>query len=1018
MFSKAERRTLILAGLLVATGLFLIAWDPTPHGFGPATLWIAPPLLLTGFFLPSIVIAGAGKIWLRVSSFREPKQIFGIMAFIAALCVYILTLEPTASLWDCSEFIASAYKLQVPHTPGTPLSLLIGRLFAMLSFGDVTRVASCLNFMSALFSALTVFIVYHIIYYLGDRILSTGNSRRLILVIASLGGSLCLAFSDTFWFSAVEAETYGIACFFLMLLVWLILTGGDLAEPDRSRRMILIFYLAGLAYCIHPMCLLALPMLPFTWMKRDRRVTLLNVVLPVIVGLLIIIFINRFVAVGAFELAFSFDRFFVNVMRLPFYSGALIMVALATFLFWYVLRKWRQHSVYLRALLFLLIGFLPYLVLFIRSNHNPPIDETNPENLALIKAYMNRESYPSSPLLWGPYFDAKIIDVTAKKRMYYKDENEYAFAGTLPEYVYDARQTFLPRIYSNDAAHIETYRSWTGMRANEKPDFCHNLKFMFRYQLGHMYFRYLMWNFAGRNGDEQNSDWLRPWEAFGSNVFERARNQFWMIPLLLGICGAVCHGRGNLRGFISVSILFLVTGVILALYLNAPPNEPRERDYIYVGSFIAFCVWIGFGFLFVGKLVRRFSWGPFVLAAFGLLVPVWIIYQNYNDHDRSGRTFQVDNARNILRSCAPDSILFTGGDNDTFPLWYLQEVEGFRTDVRVMVLSYMNTDWYINQLRRTYYDSEAFRLTLEESDYRQYGAKDVLYVQETLRTGIDFGQYLQLLKRGHPGLTMKSRTGEPYHILPSRILQLNVPRQAHVLNAASNALPGASAEMTIHVTDNYLSKSQLAILDLIISNGWERPVYFNFTSMTTLGVDISAYLVQEGPVFRLDATASGDGAFTVDTSLSYRNLVENADYDNLKDPDVYFSYEDHFARMITPVRQSFNQLAGAFLEKGDHDMARKVMTEAMDRLYPENLPPSYTNLQAAEIFLALDENELAEEMVTPASEYYFQKVERACEVNERPSELDLYLAMQSAEFLAERGKPAHHIRLGKLEIRR
>lgn len=1006
MFSKKESFMLAFAVLALAAGFALMAIDPADNGFGIMTLWIAPPLLLAGFFLPIPAINGSGNF---VRSIRKDwqgkrlKHIAGLLVFATSLLTYMSTLEPTASLWDCSEFIASAYKLQVPHTPGTPLSLLVGRLFTMLSFGDITNVAGTVNLMSAFFSALTASIAYYLIYHLCEKAgAPEGKHTYLLRVLSAGGGSLCLAFSDTFWFSAVEAETYGPACFFLVLILWLIITGKHLSEPLKTRRLVLIFYLSGLAYCIHPMCLLALAVLPFTWYTHDRPLSMKHVILTLFSGLAIILIINRFVAVGIFELAFSFDRFLVNQVNMPFYSGALILFLILVIIFRTIILRLKSARAHVWAVAFLLLGFTPYLLLFIRSNHNPPIDEANPEDLALIKAYMNREGYPSSPLLYGPYFDARIVAFNTKKQIYFKAKDGYQVAGSLPEYQYDARQTFLPRLYSNDPAHIEAYQEWTGLSTHEKPTFANNLHFLFTYQLGHMYLRYLMWNFAGRESDVQNSAWLKPWERSAASHFEKARNQYWMIPFLIGLLGAVAQYRKDLKGFVTIATYFLITGLILALYLNSPPVEPRERDYIYVGSYMGFCIWIGLGLHSLGAALKR-KGGRFAAALMAIWLPAWMFFENYNDHDRSGRTFQVDNAKNILRSCAPGAILFTGGDNDTFPLWYVQEVEGFRTDVRVMVMSYMNTDWYINQLRKTYYDSGAFKLTLDEDDYRQYGPNDVLYVEETIKNEIDAGQYLKLLKEKHPALTRLSGNGEPYHILPSRSLTLTT----HPLRGTSGTQypqgKASTKELTLTVSGNYVSKNLLAIIDIIVSNEWQRPVYFNFTSLNNTGTELTPYVVQEGPLYRLTPDKHDGENIAVNTALTYQHLVEWSDYSNLRDSEVYFNYEDFHLRMLVPVRQSFNSLALAFLNEGNAEMAAHVLEEAVDKLYHSHLRPSYTNLQAAEILSATEKNALADLLSKQAFDYFFAIVKSSIDDRRKPDPVDVYLLRESAELLARSG---------------
>ena len=877
MFSKKELSCFFAALLLVVIAYVFMIVDPIEYGFGILTLWIAPPLLLAAFFLPMIGIVGFDfkyRQMLQDVKDNRVMHLVGVAVFTIALCTYAITLEPTASLWDCSEFIASAYKLQVPHSPGAPLFLLIARLFSMLVMDDVTMVALAINTMSALFSALTVFITYHLIYRLAvGTEHGNQNSSNIVPIFSALCGSLCLAFSDSFWFSAVEAETYAAAAFFLMLLVWLIVTGRDLPVERRARRLVLIFYVAGLSYCVHPMCLLALPLLPPYWYAKDAP-SFKKFLIAVAIGLMIVVVINRLVGVGLFQMMFSFDLFFVNALHFPFYAGAFVLLVLMTLLFIFLLHRFKKHSHYTWATIFLLAGFIPYIMLFIRSNHNPPIDETNPEDLALIKAYMNRDSYGSTPLLYGPYFDAEIEGVETKNKMYYKDSNSYKVAGTTSAYVYDkSRQTILPRMYSNDENHVVAYRQWTDLKEKERPDFFNNLEFMFRFQLGEMYFRYFLFNFAGRESDVQYSTWLKPWDSMKGAVPEKSRNQYWMIPLILGLVGSSFQYYKNKKDFFAIAIFFLVTGALLAAYLNSPPTEPRERDYIYVGSFIAYCVWIGLGVSAIGNVGARYKKVLYALPIISLAIPAWMVWQNFDDHNRSGRTFQIDNARNLLQSCAPNSILFTGGDNDTFPLWYLQEVEGFRTDVRVMVLSYLNTDWYINQLRRPYYKSQAFKLSLSKKDYVQYGPNDVLYVQESIKEGIDAKKYLQLLHESHPALTMHSSTGEPYSILPSRLLKLPVfssggsNQNRYVKNS-----PASTNEIALSVKGSYLPKNALALIDLVISNEWQRPVYFNFTSYNQIDLNIAPYLVQEGLVYRLMPYENQSKDVEPDTDLMYREF--------------------------------------------------------------------------------------------------------------------------------------------------
>lgn len=935
MFTKNDLKWFGIAAIMLAAGFFCMALDPADNGFGVLTLYVAPLLILGGF---ATAIPGLTGDKLRFTSLhamrREPWK-FAVAGaiFFCSLTMYAITLEPTASLWDCSEFIASAYKLQVPHTPGNPLLLLIGRTFSMLSMGDVKSVALCINAMSAVFSSLTVVLIYFIILHLGKRLKAQDPSPTA--VISAAAGSLCLAFSDTFWFSAVEAETYAASCFFFFLIVLLILKGTQFEGPVRSRLQILLFYLAGLSFCIHPMCVLAIPVLPVIWHLQHRKLTITNIVVALVIGISIVLFINRVIAIGIFEAAFGIDRILVNRFHFPFYSGAILLLALLAWGFRFILTKFPLYRTHAYSLIFLLAGFLPYLMLFIRSNHNPPIDESNPENLQLIKAYMNREGYPTRPLLFGPYFDAAVVSVTSRNPVYHKTEDGYKLSGHISEYKYQSgRQTILPRLYSQDADHIASYRLWTGLAEDERPGFLDNMTFLLRYQLGHMYFRYLMFNFSGRDSDEQNSAWLVPWSSSDndSQYGSRAHNQYWMLPLVLGLVGSIFQLKRDPKGFAGVLFAFLITGALLVVYLNSTPNEPRERDYIYVGSYGAFAIWIGLGFMWITDRLRY-------LAPLALVIPVLMAFENFDDHDRSQRTFQVDNARNILTSCAPDSILFTGGDNDTFPFWYVQEVEGFRTDVRVVVLSYLNTDWYINQLRKQYYDSEPFRFTLTEDDYRQYGPNDALFVRDQLKQSVDASKFLTLLHQRHPALKIETTDGDFYHSLPSK--QLLIP--AHTSVRERDTPPVA-----VNVTGNYLYKNTLAILDILLNNP-ERPMYFNFTSMQQTGLTLENHLVQEGSLFRLRPGTSEE----VNTALTFQHLIETANYENLLNDEVYFSHEDHELRIIHPLRQSLNSLARQLVEQGNTDKAVETMRVALKYFYRPRFKPSFANLQAANILVAL-----------------------------------------------------------------
>jgi hypothetical protein len=470
-----------------------------------------------------------------------------------------------------------------------------------------------------------------------------------------------------------------------------------------------------------------------------------------------------------------------------------------------------------------------------------------------------------------------------------------------------------------------------------------------------------------------------------------------MIPLFLGLIGAFAQLKRDPKNFLAVLTLFLMTGLVLALYLNSTPNEPRERDYIYVGSYVAFTIWIG---LAIPSLVSLILSPKLKVAAavISLIVPAWMLHQNFDDHSRSGRTFQVDNARNVLASCETNAILFTGGDNDTFPLWYLQEVEGFRTDVRVVVLSYLNTDWYIGQLRKRYYHSPEFKFTLDKENYRQYGTNDVLYVQEQIKEGIDAAKYLELLKKDHPALTMMSGD-EPLHILPSKTLVVKTAGN-RVRKTASSSTDSIH-EIELSVTGKFISKNALAILDLMVSNGMERPMYFNFTSKGQTGLNLEPYLVQEGHLYRLSPFRNPSPGIRMDIGKSYVDLIENSNYSNLQAKNVYFNYEDYLSRTINPVRQSFNALAYELIETGDTVRAAKVMDHALLFLYNDHLESSFPNLQAADILRMLNRKEAAVAVAKPLFKKTLNQIRWINDEGEDADPFELYLLRNTAQILLD-----------------
>ncbi len=973
-----------LAGLLQVAALVMMKVDPVAHGFGVLTLWVAPIVFMVGLFLPVVGLAHFPSMaqWLKYIQKNAWQSVGFVVSLGVSFSAYLMTLEPTASIWDCSETIAAAYKLQVPHTPGTPLTLLFGRIFAMLAMGNVEQVAWSVNMMSGFFSALAVGVVFLIIWYLGSKLVVS----KVALWVGSISGALCLAYSDTFWFSAVEAETYGPSTFCTVLLIWLSLRMEALEATAKRNSVLLISYLTGLSYCIHPMSILVLPVCFVLWRSQRSGTTWKHIALYFAVGMVVIFIISRLIAVHLFEWAFLLDLLLVNQFSLPFYSGVWVLVVFLLSLGIILWKKLPQTRMAILCFALVLAGFSPYLMLFIRSTHMPPINEFVPGDLAKIKPYMNRESYPGRPLLYGPYYDASIVDVSTKAKSYVVDMGEYKEVGEVPQYHYGSnRLTIFPRMYSTDPTHIRSYQQWTGLGQDEPPRFSHNLQFLIHYQLGHMYLRYLLWNFAGRRGDVLHAGWARPWDgcklSASTGHQRKAFNQYFAIPLVLGLIGMFIQSRKDPLGFGANLVFFLVTGLILAIYLNVTPSEPRERDYIYVGSFVAFGVWIGLGGCWLAEVLGQMKLRP--MSWLLVMVPLWMGYQNWDDHNRSNRTFQMDYARAMLESCEKNAVLFTGADNDTFPLWYLQEVEGVRTDVRVMVMSYFNTDWYINQLTRPYYDSPEFDLTLKTGE-NEYGPYDPVYLQERTRRPIVWSNYLQALNERSPSLMFKNRDSDLF-LLPSRKL----------------IIKSSAGDMDLTVSGSYLPKSEMAILDLVLSNDWQRPIYFNYTSINSLKVDLKKYVVQEGLLYRLTPTKHASHEIPLDPDKSYQNLIQQMDYSNLSDPDVYLNFEDYHARMINPLRFALQALIQHYLDAGEKEKALEVAGFTYDKLYRDHLRPSFGAIQLSQLMRAFGRGGESAHLLNGVFEYYMDEVKDQLSRGEAPARHELVMLQEAARLLGD-----------------
>ncbi len=970
-----------------------------------------------------------------MDNFQKTNNIIGWAMFALAAVVYIITIEPTASLWDCGEFIAVAYKLEVPHPPGAPFFLLLGRMFSFLAFGDTEQVAFWINMSSALSSAFTILFLFWTIVLLGRKLLNVEMGKEtkeqtFILMGAGIIGALAYTFSDSFWFSAVEAEVYAVSSFFTAFVFWAILKW-ELIDDERiaNRWFILIAYMMGLSIGVHLLNLLTIPSLGLIYyFKKYPTPDGKGIIFTLIISAIIVVLVQYGVIIGLPSIAGAFEIFFVNNLSLPFGSGAIVFCLLFFGALVYgIIYSIKKEKVVLNTAMlcfvFILIGYASYAIIVIRSSYNPLINENHPEDILSVVSYLKREQYGEWPVLYGPYYTSELKTQERGAPVYVKGEDKYEISRYRIKNVYDSKeQTIFPRIHSGSRDdHVKAYQSILRLKPGEKPNFGDNLYFLFKRQFGHFYLRYFGWNFIGRESDVQNSGILWPFSGSKdlpeTKLNNKARNNFYMLPLILGLIGFLFNLNTGRKTWLVVGMLFFMTGMAIILYLNPPPVEPRERDYAYVGSFYAFAIWIGFGVIpiaqFLGKLLKSNTKGAIAATTLSFIVPGIMAFQGWDDHDRSNRYFSVDSAKNILNSCAPNAILFTGGDNDTFPLWYAQEVEGVRTDVRVIVLTYFNTDWYLQQMRRKAYESEPLPFTLELKNYKQ-GENDYLpyFPNPAVKSDeINLRQFMKLIKDDHKALKTKAAFGD-ITTVPAKKFFLNVDTSSVY---STGIIPekfraDMTNRMVIPMKGGGLQKQDLMILDLIIANNWERPIYFNNTSMLGVNLQFEDYVVQEGSTYRLLPIYNPTDERYVNTSIMYENLMNKSAWRELDNPDVYFNTEDYQQRSITPFRSQFNTLAEALYNEGDREKAKEVIFKSLEIMPDASVPYDFTVAQSVDLLVRLGEKEKAIEIAKIVAERnvawieYYLATPNELDMNE--IRVNLFLLNSASRSLAQAGDAA------------
>lgn len=1029
-----------------------------------------------------------------MNNFKRLNVIFGWVAFAVAMITYVLTAEPSASFWDCGEFISTAYKLQVGHPPGAPLFAMMGRIFTLMAGGDVTKVALMVNLFSNLASALTIAFLFWSITALvykiyrdmaKDNSFQWDNHKVFIAIGSGLLGALAYTFTDTFWFSAVEGEVYALSSLFTAVVFWAMLKWEQVAdEPRANRWIVLIAYLMGLSIGVHLLNLLTIPALAFIFYFRKYKPTTKGIIITLLFSSAILLFVQYGIIQRTVELSGFFDKLFVNSFGFSFGWGIIFYILLLITLFTIGIRYSVKQRKPLLNLSFwsaaaIIIGYSSYGMIIIRSAANPPMDENNPENVYAFISYLNREQYGDRPLLRGPYYDAEIIEskngdpiyiqafvvkdkknknqgVFAIKREaeeFIKENtdkeglhivNQYMLNGYKPKMVYDPnRQTFIPRLHSPDPNHRSEYEFWGNIKKGAKPEFGNNLTFLFRYQFGWMYWRYFMWNFSGRENDNQGygdankGHWISGIKAVDewstgmpqTNLPDelkdnRGRNAYFFFPLVLGIIGIVFQFTRDRQAFFVVLLFFILTGLATVFYLNQPPLEPRERDYTYAGSFYAFAIWIGLAFMAIMHYMKEMRKNDIMIPAIGagfgvaaylvgtatnsegmglmiiiisamyaafiylphllfksvknqmavgglvltitlLVAPALMARENWDDHTRAKRYTARDFAYNYLNSCAPNAILFTNGDNDTFPLWYLQEVEGVRTDVRIINLSLLNTDWYINQMKRKAYDGLPVPFGMKETEYRQGTRDQVLMDRENKQYFTIKEQMKFLLANDGSNQIQVNKTDKLYYLRSNKFV-LPVDSEKVV----SNGIVPAGSESKVlkelrwEVNKPYILKAEVMILDLLANFNWDRPIYFAITVGGRNYFGLEKFFILDGMAYRLVPfeTESHDGQEgEVNSETMYRNFMQVFHWGNMNDPDVYL--DETNMRMTLNFRNNFIRLASKLMLERKKDKAIQVLDKAEELLPDSKVPYNYFSLLMGDLYVTMGESDKAKHIL-------------------------------------------------------
>lgn len=940
-----------------------------------------------------------------MKKFNRINTISGFVIFFFATIVYWLCMEPTLSFWDCGEFIAAAFKLEVGHQPGAPLFLMIGKLFSLLAGNNTAKIAYWVNFVSVVSSAATVLFLFWSINAIALKIVkrTTENLSTLniwSIIAAGTVGALAYTFSDTFWFSAVEAEVYAISTLCTAIVFWAILKW---EEQMNDRWLLFIALVIGLSIGMHLLSLLVIPAISLVYyFRKTNQPTFWGTTKAFLIGCFLLGIVQFGVIQYVVLFAAKTDLLFVNSFGMDFGTGALLFLlvlfaGLSYAIYYSIKKKLYRLNLGLLCFALVLFGFSSYFMIIIRSNAKPNINLSNPDTPMSLYGYLSREQYEEKPLLYGQLFDSKVVDSKETGLTYRKEGKKYEVSGKTYKAVYDNNILF-PRTYSDKQPHVDFYRSWMGLGDEQTPTFWQNVGFFNSYQMGFMYWRYFSWNFIGRQNDEQGQgaihqgNWvsgIKPIDALHlgnqsklpeSITKNAGNNLLYGLPFILGLLGIGYLFRKNKKDALVVATLFFCTGIAIILYINQDPLQVRERDYAYVGSFYAFAIVIGIGVLAMKDILARISSNKMSLVVASatclLIAPVLMAVQGWDDHNRSGKTTALDMAKNYLNSCEPNAILFTNADNDTYPLWYAQEVEGIRTDVRVVCLQFLSSSAYIDQMKRQQNLSAPLPISMQHSQYKD-GTRDYLpYYDYGIKDSVELGDLLAVLTSDNREDKIQMNDGSFENFMPAQKLKLSINADQVIATKTVGIADKdkIAAQLEWDFKKKHLFKSELAMLDIISTNNWKRPIYFSVGVSEDTYIGLEKYLYQEGFAYRLLPLKSDPKVDKLDktnTALAYQHY-QNFELDGFKDA----KYLDPESRRVLQGTWNYaNTLSSNLIQSNQLDKAKEVINKSLKKLPLTNSSISDTlgKISLTQNLFYLKDESRATQIVKTTSAYLAQE---------------------------------------------